>query len=550
MSKNMDVSKRKQSIIAGGLISSAGIFFAKFIGLFYAVPYNSMLGTADNLAYYGVAFNIYSYLLNICTAGFPFAIATLIAKYSTRGDYQTSLLIKKLSASLMTCFGFGMMIIVILFSSPLAALVMPDEGDSVKTMQMVLILISFALFFVPLLSSIRGFYQGLKHMEIYALSQVLEQVARVAFLLSASAIAVYALHKDQVWALYFGVISTSISAILAIMHLKLYDKKQMRELKRLAKTQEVAGNNDRREILKELVFIAFPYLIVAILGYSDTIVNTLFLSKGLEAHGNTDAEILLISGSINYGVVKLMSIPMILAPGFSSAIIPHITTALTNHDLKLVRKNIRDCVDIVLYIGLPISFCLFVYAKPLYAILFPPADPKNLELLADILSWFSIEAFLNTIGPIFTALLMAVGLRRLNIRNLAIMMVVKFSVAYPLLKYFGYQGVVMSSILAMGIFITLDIYALTSRYKIRWKYTLHKLLVILLAMAALFAVARGCDLIGLKGYGSGRMLSLLQLAVNGSLAMLVYFGITYFFSIPQTILHLDLSRLLKRGRRR
>ena len=43
MSKNMDVSKRKQSIIAGGLISSAGIFFAKFIGLFYAVPYNSML---------------------------------------------------------------------------------------------------------------------------------------------------------------------------------------------------------------------------------------------------------------------------------------------------------------------------------------------------------------------------------------------------------------------------------------------------------------------------------------------------------------------------
>lgn len=26
MSKNMDVSKRKQSIIAGGLISSAGIF--------------------------------------------------------------------------------------------------------------------------------------------------------------------------------------------------------------------------------------------------------------------------------------------------------------------------------------------------------------------------------------------------------------------------------------------------------------------------------------------------------------------------------------------
>lgn len=443
-----------------------------------------------------------------------------------------------------------MMIFVILFSSPLASLVIPDEGKSVETMQMVLILISFALFFVPLLSSVRGFYQGLKHMEVYALSQVLEQVARVAFLLSASAIAVYALHKDNVWALYFGVISTSISAILAIMHLKLYDKKQMKELKRLAKSQELAGNNDRKEILRELVFIAFPYLLVAVLGYSDTIVNTLFLKNGLTAYGNTDSEILLISGSINYGVLKLMSIPMILAPGFSSAIIPHITTALTNHDLKLVRKNIRDCVDIVLYIGLPISFCLFVYAKPLYAILFPPADPKNLELLAQILSWFSIEAFLNTIGPIFTSLLMAAGLRRLNIRNLAIMVVVKFSIAYPLLKYFGYRGIVLSSIVAMGLLIFMDMYALTTRYKIRWKYTMHKLLVILLAMAALFAVARGCDFIGLKGYGAGRMMSLLQLAVNGSLAMLVYFAITYCFSIPQTILHLDLSRVWKRMKRR
>ena len=68
----------------------------------------------------------------------------------------------------------------------------------------------------------------------------------------------------------------------------------------------------------------------------------------------------------------------------------------------------------------------------------------------------------------------------------------------------------MSSILAMGIFIILDIYALTSRYKIRWKYTLHKLLVILLAMAALFAVARGWRFDWLEAM-LRRMLSLYSL---------------------------------------
>ncbi|MEF9967081.1 MAG: oligosaccharide flippase family protein, partial [Longicatena sp.] len=242
MSTQTSVSKKTQSIIAGGLISSAGIFFAKFIGLFYAVPYNTLLATADNIAYYGVAYQIYSYLLNICIAGFPFAIATLIAKYSAKGDYQTSLLIKKLSSLLMISFGFIMMSFVIVFATPLAKLVLPDNANNINTMRMVLILISFALFFVPILSSVRGFYQGLKHMEVYALSQVLEQIARIVFLLIASAIAIYACNADNVWALYFGVISTSIAAVLAIIHIKLYDKKQMVEIKKLARNQSVEGN--------------------------------------------------------------------------------------------------------------------------------------------------------------------------------------------------------------------------------------------------------------------------------------------------------------------
>ena len=54
-------SNKKQSMIAGALISSAGIFVAKFIGLFYAVPFNTLLGNEANVAMYGVAYNIYSF---------------------------------------------------------------------------------------------------------------------------------------------------------------------------------------------------------------------------------------------------------------------------------------------------------------------------------------------------------------------------------------------------------------------------------------------------------------------------------------------------------
>lgn len=97
----MNTENRRKSIVISGLIGSAGIFISKFIGLFYAVPYSAILGSDLNSAYYGVAFQLYSYLLNICTAGFPFAIATLVAKYMAKEDYATTLLVKKLSNAMM-----------------------------------------------------------------------------------------------------------------------------------------------------------------------------------------------------------------------------------------------------------------------------------------------------------------------------------------------------------------------------------------------------------------------------------------------------------------
>lgn len=397
-------------------------------------------------------------------------------------------------------------------------------------------------------------------MEVYALSQVLEQIARIAFLLLASALAIYAFHQDHVWSVYFGALAASISAILAILHLKFYDRKCMPQLKRMAKEQTICTNDDKREIIHELIIIALPYLLSAILGYSDTIINTIFLSNGLQAHYhmldgvdvlsvNRNMEITTIIGSVNYGVLKLMSIPMILAPGFSSAIIPHITSAITQRKTKLVQKNIRDCVDIVLYVGLPVSFCLFAFAKPIYSVLFYPGNDADLEICADVLRWFSIEAFVSTIGPIFTSLLLAVGLRRLNLRNQVLMVGLKFLLTYPMLLWLGYQGMVLSSLLTSSLYIYLQAAALTRRYHIQWKSTFRKLLIIVLGMGIIFAVALLCDMAGLKGYGGGRVIGGIQLALSGGISIIAYVAFTSIFGIPQSLFHFDMKAWIRRVKR-
>ena len=165
--------RRKQSIIAGGLTSSAGIFLSKALGILYVSPFTA-LATEANTAYYAYAYSIYDLLLRISLAGLPFAMAALVAKYMVKDDIKTVILIRKLSMSIMAVFGFVSMMIVLFFSEGIATLIVTENmtAETLQRTQNVLIIISLALFVVPLLSSYRGFYQGLKYLKEYAFSQI------------------------------------------------------------------------------------------------------------------------------------------------------------------------------------------------------------------------------------------------------------------------------------------------------------------------------------------------------------------------------------------
>lgn len=541
-----NMNMKKQSIIAGGLISSAGIFISKLIGILYVIPLQDILGS-QNMVYYGMAFNIYSYILNIATAGIPFAVATIIAKYVTHGDYKTSLLVKKLAIYIMVVFGLISMFFLMLTSNLFAGIMTPQNlgAQGVENMRNVLIAISLALFLVPVLSALRGFYQGLKQMELYAKSQVLEQISRVVFLLVVGALIVYVLEWDRIWATYFAVISTAVAAGFAFIHLVNYDRKQMPELKRLAAAQDVADNDNRKLLTYEIIFIALPFFMVAVLGYSDMIINVLFVNGALQAHGD-GAMAQHISSVVFTPVQKIMSIPMVLAPGFSIAIIPHITTSIVKNDLRGIRKNISECLDSVLYIAIPITFCLFVFAKPIMA--FITDGGKYLDFDAQVMRWFALEAFISTIAPIFNALMMACRMQKLNIRNLGIYAIIKLATTYPLIAMFGYPGMVISSFISLGVCVLLDIYAINKTYQVKWRSTIRRVMLMIISLIGIIIVSYLCDLVGLKGYGQGMVMNTIQLGISGGLSVLAYFFISHFFQLPQTIFHLDFMKII-RGRK-
>ena len=533
----------KNSIILSGLVGTGGLFVAKLLGLVYSIPFSSILGSEAYMGYYGQAYNIYSYVLNVFTAGFPFAVATLVARYTVLKDAKTVLLVKKISISFLAVTGFVGMILLMASAGFLAPLMVEEDP---QIMANVIRILSVAIFLVPVLSAFRGFYQGLKEMEEYAFSQAFEQLFRVGFLLGMACLIVYAFGWERKWALYASVLSTSVAAIAGIVQIFHFDRVHSAPIKEQAMVQTDAAV-PAKKLLREFFFLAIPYLIVAILGYSDSIYNAVLLPSGLRLHNYASEQITTIISATTYVGVKLTAIPMILAPGFTAALIPHISSALAQKNIKLAKKNVLDCLNIIFYIALPISFCIFAYAQPLFFTLFHNED---LDLCTYVTQWLAIEGFFGTLTPVVTNIMMALELKRNVLKRLLVCTLIKGLTMVPLVWILGFPGAVISSTLGYLYLLYYNFKEIHKVYGIDYRKLSIIVIRVCIGIIGLWIASLILTWIGLGGIEGGKLVSFIKMACNGLLSVGVYFMITAYLKVPQSVFHVSFSQVLNKLKRR
>ena len=109
----------KQSLLMGALTSSFGIFVSKLLGLLYYSPLSQLAGEA-NMAFYSIVYTYYDLLLQISQAGIPFAIASLVAKYSSKNDYKTVLTVRKTGTGIVAGLSVAVALVLLLIADPLS----------------------------------------------------------------------------------------------------------------------------------------------------------------------------------------------------------------------------------------------------------------------------------------------------------------------------------------------------------------------------------------------------------------------------------------------
>ena len=540
----MQKSKLQDSLLMGALASSFGIFLSKLLGLFYYSPLSAIAGES-NMAFYSIAYTYYDLLLQISSAGIPFAIAALVAKYVAKKDYKTVLLVKKLGVSVVLALSVFIGFIFILITPPLVKQSLGASAplEDINNLKNLFYILTVAIVVVPFLSSIRGYIQGLKRLDIYGASQVLEQFVRVFSIVIGAYVFVNILNFESVWAIYVAIAAASFGAIIAIVFTKVFARNDEKHVYELAEKQEYNSQLTSKEVIKEILSIGIPYLVISFLGTAGPLVNTTFFMDYMtKVNGAAAYESAKLSaGILQANIAKISNIPSVLALGFGSGMVPYLSEALEEADNRKITRYINQILDTVCIILVPMIAIFVFFSKDIYFIMY---GNNNLELGSNLFMISNIQIFLGTISPVFSSIMMSLKLRKEAIITLMISFIIKLVSFFPFVKYFGTYGMIYSSGLYYLAQIIMYFYFLRANFNINIKGASKRFVMI--ALCSILMVIPAVIFHGFIPFDyTNRIYDILIMGVLGIIMLGVYYYATKETGLLAKIFELKEVSLLK-----
>lgn len=528
------MKKKNQSLMVAALTSSFGIFISKALGLLYYAPLSSLAGEA-NMAFYSIAYTYYDLLLKISSAGIPFAIAALVSRYYAKEDYKTVLLIKKMGISLVMGLTFLVALIFLLIASPLAAQSMGSgaSNEDIIHLRNIFYILLFAVILVPYLSAVRGYYQGLKRLDLYGASQALEQFVRVACIILLGYLFVSILHFDSIYAIYMAILAAGVAALVCIFFFLFMTKKDDKKIDTLVKKQESPAITKKR-LLQELINLSVPYLLISFLGSLSSLVNSTFFMDTATKAGYDVAQMKLEMGILLANCNKLSSIPQVLTLGFSAGLVPYLSESLEQQDVKKLNKQIIEICETVLFILIPCVFVYFFFAKDIYYIMY---GNSNLEVGARLLAVYSLVTFTDTIAPILSSIMITLRLKKEATIALIISCLIKLATFFIFVKQFGSIGMTLSTALSTFFVIVAYMLILKKCFGTKFTMTLKKVFLTIVSTLVMVIPVKVIHMLLDVSYTS-RIVDIVVMLGCGGLMLIIYYFVSSYFNLPQQILHI------------
>lgn len=471
----------------------------RFLGFLFRIYLSRKIG-AEALGLFQVSFSVFLVLLTFVASGLPLIISKLSASLHSKNKIKeersmvASALILSLIIALVTC------LVVLLFNKVLGA-IFTDERCV-----LILILLLPAVIFSAIYSTFRGYFWGHSNYFGLCVAELFEQVARI-FIFVLMIGGTLTVLDGAITAAVSLTIACFLSAIFVTILYFVYGG-------RLAKPKGFS---------KELIKTSTPITSVRVASSLIQPIIAIIIPLRLVASGMSGGDALAIFG-IAFGMtMPFLFIPSALIGSLSMALVPDLSTAVTQQNTKHVESRISSSIVITLFIS-----CFFV---PLYMGagenigIFFFDNVESGKLLVNS-AWIMIPIGITNIT---SSILNALGYEIKSMKNYILGAVLMLVAIWFLPKYIGINAVIVGMGLCMALASLLNIKMINKITTSKVKITKPLLLILLLSI----------PVASLTSFTTNILNHFLPLFVN--LAISCSLGAFFFLILCQTFDLIDIK---------
>jgi len=386
---------KKQSFLHGAAILALATAIVKVLGALYKIPLGNIIGD-DGYGYFTTAYDIYSVLLTISTAGLPVAMSRMISESQALGNNAQIRRVYQASLRVFLTIGVVGSAGMLLFCRQLAQFMnSPNSWASIAAL-------APAVLFVCVVSSYRGFFQGQSNMTPTSVSQVFEALCKLVIGLGA---AWFTMKKTGSVPLSAGaaILGVTVGTVVSTLYLAARHRQAARAVDYTAGATKPMGAT-----VRELLSIAIPITVGAAgLQIINLIDAKIVMGRLLGAAAFTQDQADLLKGIYNF-CQTLFNLPAAFVVPITISIIPSITGFLTMKNTRGALQVEESGIRIMSLLGLPCGMGLAALAGPILQML-RHYGPEQLATGRPILMIFGFAVIFNCLVLLTNAIMQAHG---------------------------------------------------------------------------------------------------------------------------------------------
>lgn len=436
----------KDTFLKGALILTVAGIVVKIIGSVNRILLSRLLG-GEGVGLYQMAYPIYLLALSVSSAGIPVAISIIVAEKIALGDYRGANRVFKISLAVLAVtgvvftfllyFGAGWLIEYRFVRDPRAYYAIAALAP--------------AIFFVTILSSYRGYFQGLQEMMPTAISQIIEQFFRVVTMIAFAYLLLPQGLEFAAAGASFGAGPGAAAGLLVLIYFYWRKKPQFQyKMDHQSDIKQESGSS----IISRIVKLALPVSLANIMLPVVSNIDLLIVPARLEVAGHTVEQATELFGYLTGMAVPLINLATILTASLAASLVPAVSEAFALNNRQRIYQRTATAMRIANLITIPSFVGMWLLATPISQMLYgTPNAGSSIAVM-------SMGIFLLGIHQVTTGVLQGLGHTAIPVINMIISAVAKVILSWTLtaMPSLGIAGAAWATNADFGLAAVLNIY--------------------------------------------------------------------------------------------